>query len=54
MYSADSVEEVDSTVVATLLTRCLGEERVHCVLLIMACLRKNEYEEVLKNYEHMA
>lgn len=42
---------VDSTVVATLLTRVLGRERVHCVFVNNGLLRKNEYETVLKNYE---
>ncbi len=42
---------VDSTVVATLLTRTLGRERVHCVFVNNGLLRKDEYETVLKNYE---
>ncbi len=42
---------VDSTVVATLLTKVLGRDRVHCVFVNNGLLRKNEYETVLKNYE---
>jgi GMP synthase (glutamine-hydrolysing) len=42
---------VDSTVVATLLTKALGAERVHCVFVNNGLLRKNEYEDVLKNYQ---
>ncbi|WP_413561504.1 glutamine-hydrolyzing GMP synthase [Bdellovibrio sp. HCB209] len=42
---------VDSTVVATLLTKALGADRVHCVFVDNGLLRKNEYETVLKNYE---
>ncbi len=41
---------VDSTVVATLLTRALGGERVHCVFVNNGLLRKNEYRDVLENY----
>lgn len=41
---------VDSSVVATLLTKALGAERVHCVFVNNGLLRKNEYESVLKNY----
>lgn len=44
---------VDSTVVATLLTRTLGKERVHCVFVDNGLLRKNEYETVLKNYHEL-
>ncbi len=44
---------VDSTVVATLCTKALGAERVHCVLVNNGLLRKNEYEEVMKRYEKM-
>ena len=42
---------VDSTVAATLLTRALGAERVHCVFVNNGLLRKNEYDEVLTNYK---
>lgn len=41
---------VDSTVVATLLTKALGATRVHCVFVNNGLLRKNEYKEVLENY----
>ncbi len=41
---------VDSTVVATLLTKALGAERVHCVFVDNGLLRKHEYETVLENY----
>lgn len=44
---------VDSTVVATLLTRSLGKERVHCVFVNNGLLRKNEYESVLQSYEQL-
>ena len=42
---------VDSSVVALLLTKILGAERVHCVFVNNGLLRKNEYESVLKQYE---
>lgn len=42
---------VDSTVVATLLTKALGAERVHCVFVDNGLLRKHEYETVLENYK---
>lgn len=41
---------VDSTVVATLLTKALGVERVHCVFVDNGLLRKNEFETVLESY----
>jgi GMP synthase (glutamine-hydrolysing) len=41
---------VDSSVVATLLTRTLGAEQVHCIFVDNGLLRKDEYEEVLTNY----
>jgi GMP synthase (glutamine-hydrolysing) len=41
---------VDSTVVATLLTKTLGAERVKCLFVNNGLLRKNEYETVLENY----
>ncbi len=41
---------VDSTVVATLLTKTLGAERVQCLFVDNGLLRKNEYETVLENY----
>lgn len=42
---------VDSSVVATLLTKTLGPERVHCVFVNNGLLRLNEYEQVLAQYE---
>ena len=42
---------VDSSVAATLLTRALGADRVHCVFVDNGLLRKNEYEEVLAQYK---
>lgn len=42
---------VDSTVVATLLTKTLGAERVHCVFVDNGLLRKNEFESVLTAYQ---
>jgi GMP synthase (glutamine-hydrolysing) len=44
---------VDSTVVATLLTRTLGKERVHCIFVDNGLLRKNEYQTVLENYHKL-
>lgn len=44
---------VDSTVVATLLTKALGAERVHCVFVDNGLLRKNEYEGVLESYHRI-
>jgi GMP synthase (glutamine-hydrolysing) len=42
---------VDSSVAAALLTKALGADRVHCVFVDNGLLRKNEYGEVLKQYE---
>jgi GMP synthase (glutamine-hydrolysing) len=42
---------VDSSVVATLLTKTLGAERVNCLFVDNGLLRKNEYESVLSNYK---
>lgn len=42
---------VDSTVVATLLTKALGKDRVQCVFVNNGLLRKNEYEDVLASYQ---
>ncbi|MDZ4081683.1 MAG: glutamine-hydrolyzing GMP synthase, partial [Bdellovibrionales bacterium] len=42
---------VDSSVVAALLTRALEPNRVHCVFVNNGLLRKNEYEEVLRQYK---
>ncbi len=44
---------VDSTVVATLLTKTLGAERVHCVFVDNGLLRKNEYQSVLDSYHEI-
>ncbi len=44
---------VDSTVVATLLTKALGRERVHCVFVNNGLLRKNEFHDVLENYKKL-
>ncbi|KHD87348.1 MAG: GMP synthase [Bdellovibrio sp. ArHS] len=44
---------VDSTVVATLLTKALGAERVHCVFVDNGLLRKNEFTTVLENYHRI-
>lgn len=41
---------VDSSVVATILTKALGAERVHCVFVNNGLLRKNEFELVQKAY----
>jgi len=42
---------VDSSVVATLLTKTLGAEKVHCVFVNNGLLRKNEFEEVKAQYQ---
>ena len=42
---------VDSSVAAALLTRALGPDRVHCVFVDNGLLRKNEYSDVLRQYE---
>jgi GMP synthase (glutamine-hydrolysing) len=42
---------VDSSVVATLLTKTLGAARVHCVFVNNGLLRKNEYEQVMADYK---
>lgn len=42
---------VDSSVVATLLTRVLGADRVHCVFINNGLLRQNEFEAVLEQYK---
>jgi GMP synthase (glutamine-hydrolysing) len=41
---------VDSSVAATLLSKALGPDRVHCVFVDNGLLRKNEYQEVLEQY----
>ncbi|MFZ4405650.1 MAG: glutamine-hydrolyzing GMP synthase, partial [Pseudobdellovibrionaceae bacterium] len=42
---------VDSSVVATLLTKILGAERVHCVFVDNGLLRKDEFSSVLAAYK---
>ncbi len=42
---------VDSSVVATLLTKTLGASRVHCVFVNNGLLRKNEYQQVMADYK---
>jgi GMP synthase (glutamine-hydrolysing) len=42
---------VDSSVVAALLSKALGPERVHCVFVDNGLLRKHEYEGVLAQYK---
>jgi GMP synthase (glutamine-hydrolysing) len=42
---------VDSSVVATLLTKVLGADRVHCVFVNNGLLRLNEFEQVLTDYK---
>ncbi len=42
---------VDSSVVATLLTKVLGPERVHCVFVNNGLLRLNEYDNVMNAYK---
>lgn len=44
---------VDSTVVATLCTKVLGKDRVHCVFVNNGLLRLNEFEEVLETYKQL-
>ena len=44
---------VDSSVVATLLTKTLSKDRVHCVFVNNGLLRKDEYAQVLRDYENM-
>ena len=44
---------VDSTVVATLLTKALGPERVHCVFVDNGLLRKDEFTQVLQMYNQV-
>lgn len=41
---------VDSSVVAVLLSKALGPERVQCVFVDNGLLRKNEYQDVLEQY----
>ena len=44
---------VDSTVLATLLTRTLDPQTVQCVFVDNGLLRKNEYKEVLNIYKKL-
>ncbi len=43
---------VDSTVAAVLLHKAIGEH-LHCIFVDNGLLRKNEFQEVLDQYEHM-
>lgn len=43
---------VDSTVAAVLISKAIGEN-LHCIFVDNGLLRKNEFEDVLKSYEHM-
>ncbi len=43
---------VDSTVAAMLLHKAIGKN-LHCIFVDNGLLRKNEFTEVLKNYEHL-
>lgn len=42
---------VDSSVVATLLTKALGPQKVHCVFVDTGLLRKNEFANVMQTYK---
>lgn len=42
---------VDSSVVATLLTKILGADRVHCVFVNNGLLRLNEFDSVMQAYK---
>lgn len=44
---------VDSSVVAALLSKALGPERVHCVFVNNGLLRQNEYTDVLLKYKEI-
>lgn len=44
---------VDSTVVATLLTKSLSPDQVHCVFVNNGLLRKGEFDEVMARYEKL-
>lgn len=44
---------VDSSVVALLLTKTLGADKVHCVFVNNGLLRKDEYTQVLRDYENV-
>ncbi|MDG2210342.1 MAG: glutamine-hydrolyzing GMP synthase, partial [Flavobacteriales bacterium] len=43
---------VDSTVAAELLKRAIGNQ-LHCIFVDNGLLRKNEFDQVLRDYEHM-
>lgn len=43
---------VDSTVAAELLHKAIGD-KLHCIFVDNGLLRKNEFEQVLADYEHM-
>lgn len=43
---------VDSTVAAVLISKAIGEH-LYCIFVDNGLLRKHEFEEVLKSYEHM-
>lgn len=43
---------VDSTVAATLIHRAIGD-RLHCIFVDNGLLRKNEFNQVLQQYEHL-
>ncbi len=44
---------VDSSVAAMLVTKALGPERVQCLFVNNGLLRKNEFEDVLHNYQNL-
>ncbi|MDE0119268.1 MAG: glutamine-hydrolyzing GMP synthase [Bdellovibrionales bacterium] len=44
---------VDSTVMACLLTKALGPDRIHCVFVDTGLLRENEFQEVLDIYKKL-
>lgn len=44
---------VDSSVLAVMLTKVFGKERVYCVFVNNGLLRKNEYENVIKSYQNL-
>lgn len=44
---------VDSSVLAVMLTKIFGKDRVYCVFVNNGLLRKNEYESVIKSYNSL-
>lgn len=44
---------VDSSVTAILLQKAIGRSRLHCIFVDNGLLRKNEFEEVLEQYEDL-